>query len=83
MERERKKVSFLPFFPTLLVYLLAPFFTWSLTFVPRSFLRKCTETLAIQAIQAQTQKISTSFKLSNVESLQLSLRVNQHQMQSN
>ena len=81
MERERKKVSFLPFFPTLLVYLLAPFFTWSLTFVPRSFLRKCTETLAIQAIQAiqaQTQKISTSFKLSNVESLQLSLRVNQH-----
>ena len=78
MERERKKVSFLPFFPTLLVYLLAPFFTWSLIFVPRSFLRKCTETLAIQAIQAQTQKISTSFKLSNVESLQLSLRVNQH-----
>ena len=52
MEREPKKKEggaegegrFLPHpLPALLV---APFFTWSLTLVPRSLFRKCTETLA-------------------------------------
>ena len=76
--KEGRKPSFLPHPARLLT---CPIF--HIVFDPHfSFIAlKVHRTLATQAIQARTQKISTNkhpIKLSNVESLQLSFRVNQH-----